>query len=126
MKRGWIAAVMIGVALLLSGIEYLYFTSNTSVYIQMLNEADSDMEQNLVEDALSIVERLDYRYQKQSKIFNIFMYHSDVSAVSADLSMLRRYAQLGDPGGFLTTAARAKREIASIHNARLLTWDNIL
>lgn len=126
MKRGWIAILMIALSLLTAGIEYLYVTGNAGVYLDMLNEADGDMEQNQVPEAQSVVERLDYRYQKQSKIFDIFMYHSDVNSVGSDLAMLRRYAQVGDTAEFLATSARAKRQILSFSNAKLPTLENIL
>lgn len=117
---------MIALSLLLAGFENIYVTMNSAVYLNMLNEADADMEQNMVEEALSIVERLDYRFDKQSKVFESLMYHSEIGAVSSDLAMLRRYAQTGDTGEFLATSAKAKREIVTISNDRLPRIENLL
>ena len=40
MRRGWIALVMIALSLLLGITEYSYVTSNSNVYLRMLEEAD--------------------------------------------------------------------------------------
>ncbi|WP_407383275.1 DUF4363 family protein [Ruminococcus sp.] len=125
MKRGWIALAMIALSLILGGIEYGYVTMNVDAYVQMLDDADDKMTHSLVYEAQSVAERLDNRFRKQSGIFNIFMYHSEVGHISSDLAMLRRYAQTGSVEEFLATSACAKREILTIRDAKLLKWENI-
>ncbi len=125
MKRGWIALAMIALSLILGGIEYGYVTMNVDAYVQMLDDADDKMAHNLVYEAQSAAGRLDNRFRKQSGIFNIFMYHSEVGHISSDLAMLRRYAQTGSVEEFLATSACAKREILTIRDAKLLKWENI-
>lgn len=125
MKRGWIALAMIALSLILGGIEYGYVTMNVDAYVQMLDDADDKMAHNLVYEAQSVAERLDNRFRKQSGIFNVFMYHSEVGHISSDLAMLRRYAQTGSVEEFLATSACAKREILTIRDAKLLKWENI-
>lgn len=126
MKRGWIALGMIAISLILGGIEYYYVTSNADAYIQMLNDADEKMAHNEMYEAESAAQRLENRFRKQSEIFNIFMYHSEMGHISSDLAMMRRYAQTGATEEFLATSACAKSEIQSIRNLKLLKWDNIL
>ena len=67
----------------------------------------------------------DNRFKKQSGIFNIFMYHSEMEHISCDLAMLRRYAQTGATSDFLATSACAKREILAIRDRKVLKWENI-
>lgn len=125
MKRGWIAVIMIALSLLLGGTEYLYVTSNADAYVKMLDDADEKMAHNLVYEAESAAERLDNRFRKQSAMFNIFMFHSEIGHISSDLAMLRRYAQTGSVEDFLATSACAKREILGIRDAKQMTWGNI-
>ena len=94
MKRGWIALAMIALSLVLGGIEYIYVTSNADAYVKMLDDADEKIAHNLVYEAESAAERLDNRFRKQSGIFNIFMYHSEMEHISCDLAMLRRSCDL--------------------------------
>ena len=125
MKRGWIALAMIALSLVLGGIEYIYVTSNADAYVKMLDDADEKIAHNLVYEAESAAERLDNRFRKQSGIFNIFMYHSEMEHISCDLAMLRRYAQTGATADFLATSACAKREILAIRDRKALKWENI-
>lgn len=125
MKRGWIALGMIALSLLLGGIEYLYVTSNADVYLQLLDEADEKMAQNEVYQAASVAERLNTRFQKQSGVFNIFMFHSELGHISSDLAMLTQYAQTGATPDFLATSACVRSKIAAIKNAKLMKWENI-
>ncbi len=126
MKRGWIAVAMIALSLLIAGSEYLYTTQNAQVYLTMLNDADEKMEQNETEDALSVAERLDTRFSKESKIYEIFTFHSDVLSISTDLAALRRYAQAGDTAQYLATSAQVKRKIIALSNNRVPRIENIL
>ena len=105
MKRGWIALIMILLSLTLGGIEYIYVTTNADAYVQMLDDADEKIMQNQVYEAQSVAERLDHRFQKQSGLFNVFMYHTEIGHISSDLAMLRRYAQTGSVEDFLATSA---------------------
>lgn len=125
MKRGWIALIMIAVSLLLGGIEYIYVTANADAYIKMLDDADEKMAHSEIYEAESAAQRLDNRFQKQSAVFNIFMYHSEIGHISCDLAMLRRYARTGETAEFLATSACARREILAIRSAKLLRWENI-
>ena len=125
MKRGWIAVGMIALSLILGAIEYVTVTMSTDLYVQMLDDADEKMAHSEVYAAESVAERLDNRFRKESGMFNIFMYHSEISHISSDLAMLRRYAQTGSAEDFLATSACAKRKILAIRDSKLLKWENI-
>ena len=125
MKRGWIAVIMIALSLLLGGTEYIYVTSNADAYLQMLDDADEKMAQNEVYEAQSAAERLDNRFKKQSGMFNIFMFHSEIGHISSDLSMLKSYARTGATEDFLATSACARRKIEAIRDSKQMKWENI-
>lgn len=125
MKRGWVAVLMLALSLILGGAEYLYVTSSADVYSKMLDEADEKMAQNDIYGAESAAQRLKYRFDKESGMFNIFMYHSEVGSIANDLAMLERYAQTGCTEEFLATSAKAKRELMTIKYAKQLKWGNI-
>ena len=126
MKRGWIALIMIALSLICGVTEYIYVNSNADIYAAMLTDADEKMMKSEIAEAESVAQRLDYRFRTQSGMFNTFMYHSEVGAISCDLAMLQRYAQTGSTEEFLATSAKAKREIMNIKNEKALRWDNIL
>ena len=125
MKRGWVAVCMLAFSLILGGAEYLYVTSSADVYSKMLDEADEKMAQNDIYGAESAAQRLKYRFDKESGMFNIFMYHSEVGSIAIDLAMLERYAQTGCTEEFLATSAKAKRELMTVKYSKQLKWDNI-
>ncbi len=126
MKRGWIALGMIALSLILGWAEYLYVTTSADIYIQMLDEADEKMAHNEVYEAGSVAERLDTRFHKQSGMFNVFMFHSDIGHIAGDLAMLKRYAQTGSTADFLATSACVRSKISAIRDAKQMKWDNIL
>lgn len=117
---------MIALCMILGGIEYVYVTTNADAYIQMLDDADEKMAHNLVYEADTAAQKLENRFRKQSGIFNIFMFHSEIGHISSDLAMLKRYAQTGDTEDFLATSACVKRKIMDIKNAKHMKWENIL
>lgn len=116
---------MLAFSLILGGAEYLYVTSSADVYSKMLDEADEKMAQNDIYGAESAAQRLKYRFDKESGMFNIFMYHSEVGSIAIDLAMLERYAQTGCTEEFLATSAKAKRELMTVKYSKQLKWDNI-
>ena len=91
----------------------------------MLDEADEKMAQNDIYGAESAAQKLKYRFDKESGMFNIFMYHSEVGSIANDLAMLERYAQTGCTEEFLATSARAKRELMTVKYSKQLKWDNV-
>lgn len=125
MKRGWVAVCMILLSLILGGAEYFYVTSSADMYSKMLDEADEKMAQNDIYGAESAAKRVRYRFDKESGMFNIFMYHSEVGNIANDLAMLERYAQTGCTEEFLATSARAKRELTTVKYSKQLKLDNI-
>ena len=125
MKRGWIAVIMIALSLAFGGMDYYYVTSNADIYAGMLTEAQEKMEQSEITEAESVAQRLDYRFRSQKGLMNIFMHHSESGGISCDLAMLEMYARTGGTEEFLATAARAKREIMTMKNSKLLRWENI-
>lgn len=126
MKRGWIAAVMIALSLLLGWSEYFYVTSNADAYIAMLDDADEKMAHNEIQEAASTAKRLDTRFRKQSGAFNIFMFHSEIGHIASDLAMLEQYAKTGATEDFLATSACARRKIQAIRDSKQMKWENIL
>ena len=116
---------MIALSLIFGGIEYYYVTSNADAYVQMLDDADEKIAHNQVYEAESVAQRLDNRFRKQSGMFNIIMFHSEIGHISSDLAMLRRYAQTGSVEDFLATSACAKRKILEIREAKMLKWENV-
>ena len=126
MKRGKIAIIMVLLSLIAGGIEYVYTTMNTDACINILEDAQQKMEHNEVYEAGSAAQRLEYRFKKQSKVFNIFMYHSETGDVSNDLAMLTSYAETGSREDFLAVSARVMRELLDIRESKELSWENIM
>ncbi len=125
MRRGWIALVMVGLSLILGGVEYFTVTSGVDRCIAMLDEADRHIANNEIADAQSTAERLDRRFAGESVLFDIFMYHSEVSTIANDLAMLRRYAETGEISEFLATSAKAKHELIALKNSKQLRLENV-
>lgn len=125
MKRGWIAGLLIALSLIAGLTEYGYVRASTSMYLSLLDEAQERMASGEVHNAQSTAERLERRFEGQSGMFNIFMYHSEVGHIASDLSRLKEYARTGDASEFLATASCAKTEIEAIREAKSVRWDNI-
>lgn len=125
MKRGWIAVGMIALSLLLGGAEYFYVTSNADVCLRLLDEANEKIAHNEFLEAESVAKRLEHRFQNGSAMFNVFMYHSEVGHIAADLARLSRYARAGDASEFSATCACARCEIQAIRDAKQLKWENL-
>ena len=126
MKRGWIALIMIVIAMILSGVEYLYLNTTTDTYLKMLDEADTAIEENDVYTAQSVSKRLDHRFQEHSRGLDLFLYHGEVKDISKATAALRRYAQTGDTAEFLAQSARIRRELISLRNTRIPRFEHIL
>ena len=126
MKRGWIALIMIVIALILSGIEYLSLSAGVDMYLKMLDEADAAIETNDIYSAQSVAKRLDHRFQEHSRGLDLFLYHGEVKDISKATAALRRYAQTGDTAEFLAQSARIRRELISLKNTRIPRIEHIL
>ncbi len=125
MKRLILAPILLAVSLIISGAEYIYINTSTDSYIAMLKEADEHILASENARALSVAERLERRFNGQTGMFNIFMYHSEVSHISSDLAMLTQYARAGTAADFLATSACAKQELKAIKYSKKLSWENI-
>ncbi len=125
MKRGWLAPILIAMALLLGGIEYGYVMYNTDAYTALLDEADKRMEERDFAGAESTAKRLTHRFHLQSAVFNIFEYHSEVGEIENELNKMTCYAHAGDASEFSASSACARREIQNIRRSKQLRWENI-
>jgi len=126
MKRFWIALAMLAIVIIAGVAEYLYINANVGILVDLLNEADESIEQQDMYAAQDIAERLDTRFSNNARIFDIFMFHSEVTEIGKGLAALRRYSQTGEVSEFLATSARIKRELISMKNSRVPRLENIL
>ena len=126
MKRGWAALVMILAVIALGMIESFYINTNTRTCLSMLDEADALMEQSEVREAHSVAARLDNRYESQAPVYDIFLFHNEVTDIRSGLAALRRYAQTGDISEFLATSARIRRALEYMRLSLLPKPENIL
>ena len=125
MKRILFAPLLIALSLLISGAEAYFVNTSTDACLSLLSEADERMSNMDSIGALSAAERLERRFQGQTGLFNIFMYHSEVGHIASDLAMMRQYARTGAASDFLASSACARRELEAVRHAKALTWDNI-
>ena len=126
MKRGVIALVMILTALAVSGAEAAVTVTGTQTCVEMLEEAEQHMERNEIAEAQSLAARLENRYGKLAGSYDLFLYHSEVLKVTAELGALRRYAQTGSTAEFLACAERIKASLLSIRSTGTPSWENLL
>lgn len=126
MKRGIIAVILLILAALTAGYQYVYVTTNTEMLAQMLTDADQNIEENNLLKAQEISSRLDHRYEELKKTLNIFIHHKDTEAISHNLAALRRYAETGNTADFLATSAIAKRALLSLYNTEKPCFQNVM
>lgn len=126
MKRGIIALILLILAGVAAGYQYVYVTTNTDMLIEMLDETDRHIEENDLLKAQDTASRLDHRYQELEKTLNIFINHKDTDAVSAQLASLKRYAETGNSADFLAISAAAKRALLAMRDAETPCFQNVM
>ena len=126
MKRGLAALLLAATAIAAGMTEYIWMSSSASVFLDMLNEADAHMELNEMVEARELTERMDNRFSREAGVYDIFLFHSEVLDISANMAALRRYAQVGETAEFMATSARIKRALLSIVNSRTPRVENVL
>lgn len=126
MKRGIIALILLILAGLAAGYQYVYVTTNTETMVDMLDQADLSVAENDLQGAKEIADRLDHRYTELEKTLHIFIHHKDTDAVSQQLAALRRYAETGNTADFLATSAIAKRALLSMYNTEAPCLQNVM
>lgn len=126
MKRGWLALLLAAIVIATGAAEYILLNAGVKVCVDMLNEADALMEVNEIAQARELTSRLDNRFNSQAKVYDVFMFHSEVLEISRDLAALRRYAQTGETAEFMATSARVKRTLLSLVNSREPRLENVL
>ena len=125
MKRLLLAPILLALSLLICGAESLYVNTSADSCLALLDEADESIVSKTDADALSVAQRLENRFRNQSGMFNVFMYHSEISHIASDIAMMRQYARTGNISDFLATSACARRELEAVKHAKALSWDNI-
>ena len=126
MRRGIIALILLIAAGVAAGIQYVFVTTNTNMFVEMLTQADQSVEENDFITAHDIASRLDHRYEDIVGTLNIFIHHGDTGSISGSLARLRRYAQTGDASSFLAESAAAKRALLSLYNAEIPCAQNVM
>ena len=126
MKRGVIAVILLVICFITAGIQYVYVTSNTSMFVKMIEEADEYIENDDILSAQDAAYRLDHRYQETEQTLNIFIYHANTDAIARDIAMMRRYTQTSNSSDFLAASAACKRALMCLFNNEIPCFQNIM
>ena len=126
MKRGLAVIILLILAAILISAQYLYVTSQSELYIKMLDIAEEQLADNEVIKAQESIEKLDHRFVGSSGMLKLFLYHADVDTVSVNLSMMRRYIQHGELEEYMALSAGTKRMLHNICESQQMCVHNIL
>ena len=125
MKRGWVAAALALIAVILAAAEWILINADTESFIGILDEADAHMESGETAEAYDAAKRLERRFDNRAHLYNMFMFHNEVSTVSGSLASMCSYARDGESAEYSAESAEVRKNLNILRNARIPSAENI-
>lgn len=126
MKRLWAAAAILVITLVLcwmGGRTTLDLSKELNTTLQEARDAAEDED---FERALELSEKAEDSWKNSHKIMCTYIPHSRLEAIDLSLASLSPLIQYGAVDEFSSECARAAAQIASLKEAEMPIWENIL
>lgn len=126
MKRIYIAAVLILIALATAALEMGFVTAKSDMYISKIEDVDRLMKKEGFSEAIRLSREAEKEWYDCAKSIDMLLIHDYVDDIGLSFSKMTAFAERRNADMYFSQSSEAKKQLASIKESEYLMIENIL
>lgn len=126
MKRLWVAIFLLVICFSTGIYEYSAVSKNQMKIAQIIDNAENYISNKEYKEAYNMSRYALIQWENECRILNVFLIHSDTSAVTENLNALCEHAQNKNVDEFAHISDKTKRQLHSLKESELPLFENVL
>lgn len=126
MKRIYIATAFLLLTISLAIFESYYICKQTETFVFKIEEIDNSMKENNFKKAYSNLSILEKEWEDKLWTFEIMLNNDSTDAISENLAALSVYTKEGNNEEYFSSSEIIKKQLTSLKDSELLSFENIL
>ena len=126
MKRIYIATAFLLLTISLAIFEAYYVSKQTETFVFKIEEIDNSMKENNLKKAYSDLSILEKEWEDKLWTFEIMLNNDSTDAISENLAALSVYTKEGNNEKYFSSSEIIKKQLTSLKDSELLSFENIL
>ena len=126
MKRIYIATAFLLLTISLAIFESYYICKQTETFVFKIEEIDNSMKENNLKKAYSDLSILEKEWEDKLWTFEIMLNNDSTDAISENLAALSVYTKEGNNEEYFSSSEIIKKQLTSLKDSELLSFENIL
>lgn len=126
MKRIYIATAFLLLTISLAIFESYYICKQTEAFVFKIEEIDNSIKENNFKKAYSNLSILEKEWENKLWTFEIMLNNDSTDAISENLATLSVYTKEGNNEEYFSSSEIIKKQLTSLKDSELLSFENIL
>ena len=126
MKRLWVAISLLAISLIFATFEYIMVLRNYEKFTPVLVKAEEYCSKEEFSKAFDTIEKAQLSWDKKSKVLNSLIDHTHTENINESFFQLLESAQKQESVEFLSICNKTKRQLLSMKESELPSFDNIM
>ena len=126
MKRLWVAISLLAISIFFATFENIMVLKNYNRFTPILDKAEEYCSENEFSKAYETIESAQLVWDKKSKVLNSLIDHTHVDNINESFFQLLESAQKHEQVEFLSICNKTKRQLLSMKESELPSFDNIM
>lgn len=126
MKRLWVAISLLALSIFFATFEYITVLKNYEEFTPVLEKAEYYCSDKEYSKAFDTIEQAQLSWDKKSKVLNSLIDHTHTESINESFFQLLESAQKQDSVEFLSICNKTKRQLLSLKESELPSFDNIM
>ena len=126
MKRLWVAISLLAISIFFATFENIMVLKNYNRFTPILDKAEEYCSENEFLKAYETIESAQLVWEKKSKVLNSLIDHTHVDNINESFFQLLESAQKQEQVEFLSICNKTKRQLLSMKESELPSFDNIM
>ena len=126
MKRLYVAIALIVISLSFAVSEYILIQKSYKDFYPVIEKAEKYCSEKEFSDAFKTINYAQTEWDKKSKLLNSFIDHTHTENINENYFQLLEMAQKKEDVEFLSLCEKTKRQLLSLKESELPSFDNIM
>ncbi len=126
MKRLWVAISLLAISFIFATFEYITVLRNYEKFTPVLEKAEEYCSNEEFSKAFDTIEEAQLSWDKKSKLLNSLIDHTNTENINESFFQLLESAQKQESVEFLSICNKTKRQLLSMKESELPSFDNIM
>lgn len=126
MKRLWVAIFLLALSIFFATFENITVLKNYNIFTPILDKAENYCSNEEFSEAFDTIEQAQLIWDKKSKVLNSLIDHTHTENINESFFQLLESAKKQEKVEFLSICNKTKRQLLSMKESELPSFENIM